>query len=49
MEYFRLPVMAALGVTLYNEPLSGMVFVGAALIISGNLINLRVETRRVPA
>ena len=49
MEYIRLPVMAVLGVWLYAEPLHATVFVGAALIIGGNLINLRAETRRAPA
>jgi drug/metabolite transporter (DMT)-like permease len=49
MEYFRLPVMAALGVVLYHEPLRATVFIGAALIIGGNLVNLRAETRRAPA
>jgi drug/metabolite transporter (DMT)-like permease len=49
MEYFRLPVMAVLGVVLYDEPLHAVVFLGAALIIGGNLINLRAETRRAPA
>jgi drug/metabolite transporter (DMT)-like permease len=49
MEYFRLPVMAVLGVVLYDEPLNATVFVGAALIIGGNLVNLRAETRRAPA
>ncbi len=46
MEYIRLPVMAVIGATLYDEPLSGAVFAGAALIIAGNLINLRAEARR---
>lgn len=49
MEYIRLPVVTALGVLLYDEPLRGAVFAGAALIIGGNLINLRAETRRAPA
>lgn len=49
MEYFRLPVMAVLGAMLYDEPLRATVFIGAALIIGGNLINLRAETRRAPA
>jgi drug/metabolite transporter (DMT)-like permease len=49
MEYFRLPVMAVLGMWLYDEPLRATVLVGAALIIGGNLVNLRAETRRAPA
>jgi hypothetical protein len=38
-----------LGVLLYDEPLRASVFIGAVLIIGGNLVNLRAETRRAPA
>ena len=34
---------------VYGEPLQPAIFVGAGLIIAGNLINLRAETRRAPA
>ena len=40
MEFVRLPVMAFLGAWLYGEDLSLAVFVGAAVIIIGNLLNL---------
>jgi drug/metabolite transporter (DMT)-like permease len=46
MEYLRLPVVAAVGAVVYAEPLSLAVFAGAALIIAGNLLGLRAETRR---
>jgi drug/metabolite transporter (DMT)-like permease len=49
MEFVRLPVVAIVGMLLYDEPLSAAVFVGAAVIIGGNLVNLRIETRRSPA
>jgi drug/metabolite transporter (DMT)-like permease len=49
MEFLRLPLIAVVGMWLYHEPLRLAVFVGAALIITGNLINLRAETRRAPA
>jgi drug/metabolite transporter (DMT)-like permease len=49
MEFIRLPVIALVGTWLYGEPLSLAVFLGAALIIAGNLVNLRAETRRTPA
>ena len=49
MEFVRLPVIALVGMLLYGEPLSLAVFVGAAVIIAGNLVNLRAETRRAPA
>jgi drug/metabolite transporter (DMT)-like permease len=46
MEFVRLPLIAFVGMWLYHEPLRLAVFAGAALIIAGNLINLRAETRR---
>lgn len=49
MEFVRLPLIALVGALLYGEDLKVSVFAGAALIIAGNLINLRVETRRVRA
>ena len=48
MEFIRLPVITFVGTWLYGEPLSVAVFVGAAVIIAGNLVNLRAETRRAP-
>lgn len=47
MEFLRLPVIAWVGMWLYAEPLRPAVFAGAALIIAGNLINLREGRRRV--
>jgi len=41
MEFLRLPVIAVAGMLLYGEPLELAIFVGAALILAGNLINLR--------
>ena len=49
MEFVRLPLIALVGMWVYGEPLRLAIFVGAGLIIAGNLINLRTETRRVPA
>ncbi len=46
MEFIRLPVIAWLGMALYAEPLVAAVFVGAAIIVAGNLINLYGERRR---
>jgi drug/metabolite transporter (DMT)-like permease len=45
MEFIRLPLIAVVGTLLYGEELRVSVFAGAALIITGNLINLRSETR----
>lgn len=47
MEFIRLPLIALVGMWIYGEPLRLAVFLGAALIIAGNLITLRAETRRV--
>jgi drug/metabolite transporter (DMT)-like permease len=45
MEFIRLPIIAAIGMALYAEPLRPAVFLGAALIIVGNLVNLRAGAR----
>ena len=49
MEFIRLPLIAVVGMWLYGEPLRLAVFVGAALIVTGNLMNLRAEARRAAA
>jgi drug/metabolite transporter (DMT)-like permease len=49
MEFLRLPVIAAVGVALYGEPLDAFVFLGAAVIFAGNWINLRAARRPLPA
>jgi drug/metabolite transporter (DMT)-like permease len=48
MEFLRLPVLAGAGIWLYGEPLRLSVFIGAAMILSANLINMRGrrQTRR---
>ena len=46
MEFIRLPLIALVGMWVYGEPLQPSIFLGAGLIIAGNLINLRAETRR---
>ncbi len=49
MEFVRLPLIAVVGMLVYGEPLRLAVFLGAGLIVAGNLLNLRAETRRLPA
>lgn len=49
MEFIRLPLIAIVGALLYDEPLRTSVFVGAALIVTGNLVNLHAETSRARA
>lgn len=45
MEFLRLPVVALVGALLYGEPLVAAVFLGGAVILAANLINLAGETR----
>jgi drug/metabolite transporter (DMT)-like permease len=49
LDFLRIPLIAALGWWIYSEPLDGFVFLGAAVIVSGIVWNLRAETRRVRA
>ena len=49
MEFIRLPLIAAGRDAALRRGLRVSVFVGAALIIAGNLVNLRAETRRARA
>ena len=46
LDFLRIPLIAVVGWWLYSEPVDIFVFVGAGLIISGILWNLRNETRR---
>ena len=43
-DFARLPVIAVVGMLLYNEPLDVFVFIGAAIIFAANFYNIRVET-----
>lgn len=43
MEFMRLPVIAIAAALLYGEELELAVFIGAVLIMSGNLFNLRAK------
>lgn len=45
IDFARLPVIALVGAAFYAEPLDPVVFAGAALIVAGNLINLRMAGR----
>lgn len=46
LDFLRIPLIAVVGWWLYSEPLDVVVFMGAGLIISGILWNLRSEMRR---
>ncbi len=46
MDFLRLPLIAVIGALAYGEPLEWAVFAGAAIMVAGNLLNLRAERRR---
>jgi drug/metabolite transporter (DMT)-like permease len=48
LDFLRIPLIAMVGAAFYGEPLNIVVFVGAALIVSGVLWNLLAEVRRPP-
>ncbi|TNC72049.1 DMT family transporter [Rubellimicrobium roseum] len=41
LDFLRLPVIAVVGWAAYGEPLDILVFIGAALILGGNLLTLQ--------
>lgn len=43
MEFVRLPIIAIVGMMLYDEPLLITVFIGGAVILAANLLNLRIK------
>ena len=49
IDFVRLPVIAILGMLLYNEALDIWVFFGAAVIFAGNYLNIWFETRKTVA
>lgn len=46
MDFIRLPVIALLGMIIYQEPILLSVLLGAAIIFAGNFINIRAEGMR---
>ena len=48
LDFMRIPLIAVIGWWLYDEPLDAFVFLGAGLIITGILWNLRSEAARAP-
>lgn len=45
IDFVRLPVIAIVGMLVYNEPLEVLVFVGALLIFTANYLNITHATR----
>lgn len=46
MDYLRLPVIAAVGMFVYDEPLVLAVFIGGGVILLANLVNIGVRRGR---
>ena len=46
LDFLRIPLIALIGWSLYGEPLDAFVFIGAAIIITGIVWNLRAEATR---
>jgi drug/metabolite transporter (DMT)-like permease len=49
VDFLRLPLIAVLGLMLYQEQIEAMVILGAAVIFGANYLNLWSETRRKAA
>jgi drug/metabolite transporter (DMT)-like permease len=49
LDFMRIPLIAVIGWWLYGEPLDGFVFLGACVILTGILWNLRSEAVRTMA
>ncbi len=43
IDFMRLPLMAAVGMLAYAEPLDAWIFIGAAVIFAANWLNIRDE------
>jgi len=46
VDFARLPVIAVVGMLVYNEPIDLFVILGAAIIFSANYLNIWSETRK---
>jgi len=40
IDFARLPVIAVVGIVLYDEPVDALIFLGGALIVAGNYLNI---------
>ena len=49
MDFLRVPLTAVLGWLIYSERIDVFTAVGAALILSGNLLNLKNRTTAAKA
>jgi drug/metabolite transporter (DMT)-like permease len=49
MDFLRLPLIATVGALVYHEAIDPSLFAGALLILTGVIINVQAERRRVAA
>lgn len=49
MDFLRLPLIAAVGIALYAEPIDPLVMAGGGIVVLANLLNLWGERRVKPA
>ncbi|MAO93636.1 MAG: EamA family transporter [Rhodospirillaceae bacterium] len=47
MDFFRLPLIAVVGMLFYNEVFDPFVLLGGVVILTGNYLNIRHEQKRV--
>jgi len=49
IDFARLPLIAVVGAAVYGEAIDPLVLVGAAIVVTGNMINVRAARREKPA
>lgn len=49
MDFLRIPLMAGLGVLVYNEPLHAIAIAGTVLVLGGNIVNVWGERKGMMA
>ena len=47
LDFLRVPLIAVVGWLFFGESVDALVFVGAMIILSGILWNLRAETKNI--
>ncbi|GJL80911.1 MAG: membrane protein [marine bacterium B5-7] len=45
LDFLRLPLIAMVGYLVYSEPLDALLFIGALVMMTGNIINVRAASR----
>ncbi len=47
IDFLRLPLIMIVGVVLYNENIEWYVFLGAIIMLIGNIVNIKFEPKKV--